>query len=304
MNSNLFKRYVWLIDVVNHAGKITYDEISNLWESSPINADRESLALRTFHNHREAIETLFGIRIVCNRKGGNKYSLDMTGPLEQSTKLKVWMLQMLSNSYSLNMAGGVESRVLVDVNPEEQYGLQAVIEAMSFGQCVRILNSVPLTKDNLTEFVVEPYCVKFWGNSWYVLGKNHATGEMMVFDLSRVLNLEFTEEEFKYDMDFKPVEFFRNYYGMDVDTSMEPVTVRLRIGDGTRDLIRTQLLHDTQKEVMADQDSSIFEYHLVPGSEFKHRILSMGDDAEVVSPQTLREEMADTVRRMAEKYSR
>lgn len=304
MNSNLFKRYVWLIDVVNHAGKITYDEISNLWESSPLNEDKETLALRTFHNHREAIETLFGIRIVCNRKGGNKYSLDQTGPLGQSTKLKVWMLQMLSNSYSMNMAQSVESRVLVNENPEEQYGLPAVIEAMSFNICVRIFNSVPLTKDHLTEFIVEPYCVRFWGDSWYVLGRDHKTGEMLVFDLSRVLNLEYTDIKFKYDGSFEPADFFRNYYGMDVDTSMSPVTVRLRIGDGTRDLIRTRLLHDSQKEVMADHDSSIFEYHLVPGNEFKQRILSMGDDAEVMSPPELRDEVARRVRLMAEKYAR
>lgn len=63
MTSNLFKRYVWLIDVVNQAGKLTYEEISSLWERSPLNEDRSPLALRTFHNHRYVVDKLFGITI-------------------------------------------------------------------------------------------------------------------------------------------------------------------------------------------------------------------------------------------------
>ena len=304
MTSDLFKRYVWLIDVVNQAGKLTYEEISNLWERSPLNEDRSPLALRTFHNHREVVEGLFGIKIACNRKGGNYYYIAESGESKHSSKLKIWMLQTLSNSHALSKISSAQSRVLANVNPDEKFGLAATIEAMELGVCVKILNSVPMTADHLTEFTIEPYCVKFWGNSWYLLGKRYGKEDMLVFDFSRMLNLEISDIKFTYDESFEPVKFFENYYGMDVDSQLQPVTVRLRIGDGTRDLIRTQLLHDSQKEVMADYDSSIFEYHLVPGEELKRKILSMGDDAEVVSPQELRNEMAETIRRMAEKYAR
>lgn len=304
MTSDLFKRYVWLIDVVNQAGRLTYEEISNLWEASPLNEDHSQLALRTFHNHREVVENLFGIRIACNRRGGNYYYLVENDHSKHSTKLKIWMLQTLCNSHALDSVSNAQGRVLVNVNPDEKFGLAAAIEAIELNVCVRVLNSVPMTAERLTEFVVEPYCVRFWGNSWFLLARRHESGEMLVFDLSRVLNLEITDIKFKYDESFQPVRFFQNYYGMDVDPDLSPVTVRLRIGDGTRDLIRTQLLHDSQKEVMADFDASIFEYHLVPGDEFKRRILLMGDDAEVVSPQELRNEMVETIRRMSEKYAR
>ncbi len=304
MTGDLFKRYVWLIDVVNHAGKLTYEEISNLWERSQLNEDHSPLALRTFHNHREVVESLYGIKIACNRKGGNYYYIADNEGAMHSSKLKIWMLQTLSNTRALNKISSYQSRVLANVNPDEKFGLAATIEAMELGVCVKILNSIPMTADHLTEFTIEPYCVRFWGNSWYLLGKRHGKEDMLVFDFSRILNLEISDIEFTYDESFEPVKFFENYYGMDVDPQLKPVAVRLRIGDGTRDLIRTQILHDSQKEVMADYDSSIFEYRLVPGEEFKRRILSMGDDAEVVSPQELREEMAETIRRMAEKYTR
>lgn len=304
MTSNLFKRYVWLIDVVNQAGKLTYEEISSLWERSPLNEDRSPLALRTFHNHRYVVDKLFGITIACKRKGGNYYYLKDNADAKYSTQLKIWMLQTLSNSHALESEKRCRDRVLANDNPDEKFGLAAAIEAMEKNVCVRIVNSIPKTPEHLTEFTLEPYCVRFWGNSWYILGKIHGRKDMLVFDLSRVLNLEISNIKFNYDENFEPEKFFENYYGMDVDTELEPVTVRLRIGNGTRDLIRTQILHDSQKEVMADFDSSIFEYHLVPGEEFKRRILLMGDDAEVVSPQELRDEMGEIICRMSKKYTR
>lgn len=303
MTSDLFKRYVWLIDVVNQAGKLTYEEISNLWEKSPLNEDHSPMALRTFHNHREVVESLFGIRIACNRKGGNYYYIEENDNARQSTRLKIWMLQTLSSAHAIDNHSCSDGRVILNVNPDAKFGLTAAIEAIEKNLCVRIINSVPMTKERNTIFIVEPYCVRFWGSSWYLLGKRHGTQDMLVFDLSRVLNIEITEIPFVYDKSFDPAAFFRNYYGMDINTGVKPVTVRLRIGDGTRDLIRTQMLHESQKEIMADFDASIFEYNLVPGEQFKRTILSMGDDAEVICPQELREEMTEIVSQMMNKYA-
>ena len=73
MKRDLFRRYVWLVDVIRHAKSITYEEISELWKESPLNTDQSPLALRTFHNHRDAIAQLFGIRIHCNRSDHEYY---------------------------------------------------------------------------------------------------------------------------------------------------------------------------------------------------------------------------------------
>lgn len=306
MNSNLFKRYVWLVDTIDHAGKITFEEISNLWDNSPLNVDRDILALRTFHNHRDAIESLFGIRIVCHRKGGNTYAIDPEGPLGRNTKLKIWMLQSLSNSYSLEEAkgNGLAKRLIAEENPEEQFGLMPILEALKSDMCLHIVTSLPISPENRTEFFVEPYCVKFWGDSWYLLAKDQKSGIMLSFDLARIISIESTGVNFSYDPDFNAEEFLNNYYGMDVDTSIEPVDIRVRIADGTRDVIRTRPLHPSQKEMQANRESSIFEFHLAPGEKFKKEILSMGDDAEVLTPTTLRDEIGQMAIRMARIYTR
>ena len=71
MAKNYFERYVWLLNVINDHGPITFKEISNRWAHSKANTLGESyLPERTFHNHREAIQETFGIEIKCDRSLG------------------------------------------------------------------------------------------------------------------------------------------------------------------------------------------------------------------------------------------
>ena len=122
MKRDLFRRYVWLVDVVRHAKKITYEEISELWKKSPLNTDHSPLALRTFHNHREAIAQLFGIQILCNRSD-HEYYIPQDDEHGSETKLRVWMLQTLSLSNLSSQSDVMDDRVLLDITPEERHGL-------------------------------------------------------------------------------------------------------------------------------------------------------------------------------------
>ena len=68
-NANLWGRYVWLIDTVRRHGKITYQEISDLWQESGLSYGDE-LPWRTFMNHRKAIEDIFDINIEVDKHDG------------------------------------------------------------------------------------------------------------------------------------------------------------------------------------------------------------------------------------------
>ena len=68
--SNLFNRYVWLVDIIYRRGEITFEEINEYWQRSLLNMDGEDIPLRTFHNHRKAIEQMFDINIECDKRNG------------------------------------------------------------------------------------------------------------------------------------------------------------------------------------------------------------------------------------------
>lgn len=62
--SVLFSRYVWLVETIQRAGKITFEEINDKWTHSRLNYSGHDLPLRTFHNHRYAIGEMFDINNV------------------------------------------------------------------------------------------------------------------------------------------------------------------------------------------------------------------------------------------------
>lgn len=300
MKTHLFRRYVWLIDVIRHADGITYEEIAELWLNSPMNPKHKPLPLRTFHNHRLAIGSLFGIKIACDRKNHNQYYVAEG----ESTNLKIWMLQTLSASGQPEMsAHSAKNRIVMDVNPDGQLYVSAIADAMERRRRLRIIYSIPATSDHRTEFEIEPHCVRCWNRSWYLIGKDVRTAQMCVFDISRIMSLAETGEGFEYDIEFDPRKFFKNFYGMEIDATSRPTDIRVRVSGNSRDKIRTQPIHDSQKEIVAGYDSSIFEYFFVPSNDFKGAILSMGEEAEIVHPEELREEMSSRVHRMAEQYA-
>ena len=58
--ATLFNRYVWLVDTIYRAGRITFEEINERWQRSSLNETGEELPLKTFHNHKNAIQQMFG----------------------------------------------------------------------------------------------------------------------------------------------------------------------------------------------------------------------------------------------------
>ena len=92
--ARLFKRYVWLVDVINRYGKINFEDINNKWRNSPLNEDEEDIPLRTFHDHRIAIEEMFDICIDCDKRNGFKYYIDNADELNKSDT-RNWMLHSL-----------------------------------------------------------------------------------------------------------------------------------------------------------------------------------------------------------------
>ena len=70
MAKNYFNRYIWLIDLIQRSGHISFEDISRAWRRSTYNEYGENLSERTFFNHKKAIFDTFGIEIKCDRSLG------------------------------------------------------------------------------------------------------------------------------------------------------------------------------------------------------------------------------------------
>jgi hypothetical protein len=68
MAVHVFKRYVWLLDLISQGGK-TYEDIDRAWRNNYLlNNNKEFLPKRTLHNHITAIKEMFVIEIECRKQ--------------------------------------------------------------------------------------------------------------------------------------------------------------------------------------------------------------------------------------------
>jgi hypothetical protein len=76
--------------------QLTFEEINVLWMGSCL-GDGTPLPLRTFHQHKNAVEELFGVEIKCNPSNGYKYYISTLDTLKNDS-IRKWLL----NSFTLS----------------------------------------------------------------------------------------------------------------------------------------------------------------------------------------------------------
>ena len=94
--SDLFKEYIWLIDLLKTYGGITLEKINEKWVQTEKSGGVE-MARSTFNRHKDAIEDIFGIYIECDRSNGYVYYIGNAKVLDDDT-IQTWMLSTLSIS--------------------------------------------------------------------------------------------------------------------------------------------------------------------------------------------------------------
>ncbi|MDR3252014.1 MAG: WYL domain-containing protein [Tannerella sp.] len=66
--------------------------------------------------------------------------------------------------------------------------------------------------------------------------------------------------------------------------------------------LQTLPLHHSQQEIETTKDYSVFQYYIAPTTDFRQELLSHGEEIEVLSPESFREEIRAIARRMNELY--
>ena len=289
----LFNRYVWLVDTIYRAGRITFEEINERWRRSSLNETGEELPLKTFHNHKNAIQQMFDINIECNRKGGYIYYIEHAEDMEQGG-VRTWLLNTFAVNRLINESHHLKRRILFEEIPSGQRFLTQIIEAMRDGRTIEMTYK-SFWNDTPHTFEVAPYCVKVFRQRWYVVARSLSDEQLRVYALDRIQELRTTENAFALPEDFDPQAYFADSVGVVVDEKCAVELVKIRVQGIQRQYIRTLPLHTSQQEVETNEDSSVFEFHLRPTLDFQQELLTHAvnaeGDIEVLVPQWLREHM-------------
>lgn len=298
MAKNLVGKYVWLVETIYNAGRITYDDINKKWQQEDF--DGKELPLRTFHKWRIAVEEMFGLNIECERKGGYHYYIGNPDEIE-NRGLRSWLLSTISVSNLLLDSQQLKSRILLEEVPSGVKYLSLIIDAMKTGNVVQIEYQSFWRKESST-LILQPYCVRLFKQRWYLLAYNSDYNELRTYSLDRIQDFKKLAETFTIPDSFNAQEYFENYYGIIVKRG-EVEDVKLRASKEQANYLRSLKLHHSQQEVETHEDYSIFTYRLCPELDFIIEIMSMGERVEVLEPKQLRNQIAESAEQLSRLYN-
>ena len=282
----LFQEYIWLVETIHKAGRITLGEINERWLRTEM-SEGISIARSTFNRHRDAILDMFGIVIECDRKDGFRYYIYNEEVLEEDS-IQNWMLSTLSVNSVLAESKGVHDRILLERIPSDGENLHKFIEAMKQGVRIRVNYRRYGAEASKSSMKLDPYFVKLFGRRWYALVKfPEPAGALFTLAFDRIISLELMEEKFEYDKDFDPAGWFRDCYGIVRDPEVPVEKVLVRAFGREANYLRDLPLHHSQKEVFTGGEYSDFELTLRPTADFFSPLLARGAAIRILAPQWL-----------------
>ena len=224
MAKNQIDRLVWLMSKIVSAGDrgISLVDLQRAWERK----FGEVYPRRTFNNHREKLEDVFGVVVECNR-GTNTYYIPYADDALDSNNTSNWLIDTFTVSNLLSLQKDrLTGRVSVEEVPSGHKYLTSTIAAMDADHVIRIVyekydGSAPDT------FTVQPYAVKEFAMRWYVIGWCLERNALRVYGLDRVKSFEDTGESFRMPAGFNVDDLFEDSFGIYLPEGQQTETVTL-----------------------------------------------------------------------------
>lgn len=294
----LFKEYIWLVNTIRRAGRISLAELNARWLETEMSGGLP-LARTTFNRHKDAIEDIFGLYIDCDRRGGYKYFIGNESVLREES-VQNWMLSMLTVNQLVSESLSLRQRILLEDVPSGGEALKQVLDAMKQNRRLSIRYRKYQTEQMRT-YVVDPYCVKLFRRRWYLLVK-YSDGRMAVFSFDRLLEVQPLDEHFVMDEDFDAGTFFADSFGVMVSEEVPTEQIIVRAFGREPCYLRDLPLHTSQRLLTTTEEYTDFEYWLRPTADFKAHLLSRGAWLQVLSPAWLAAEMKELLRQAVSRY--
>ena len=302
MAMNIINKYVWLVETIYRAHKISFEDINSKWLDDEDFSEGVELPLRTFHKWRIAVEEMFGLVIENEKRGEYRYYIENEHVITKGG-MRSWMLNTISTSNLLLENRSLNDRILLEDIPSGREYLQPIIDAMKKNHLIHF-TYYNYWRDDYRQHCIEPYCVKLFRQRWYMVGKMLGANVVLVYSLDRMSEFRKSERTFKYPDDFDGEYFFKDCYGIIAGDGTKCEHIVLKVSAGQANYMRDLPLHKSQQEIERKEDYSIFELYVRPTYDFYQEVLKMGSHVEVLEPNYMREEIIRMIETMYNQYKK
>lgn len=225
-------------------------------------------------------------------------TVEILGPICKNSHNSqyLWMYHCLCQLQQGNAIYLDESNISFGAN-EDFTGMMFFSKAMEIVTLKEpvVLRYKPYVDKEL-EFHFHPYHLRQYNNRWFLMGKAEEREGITNFALDRITDISTWRTAFiPTDVDFS--EYFYDVVGVSVPEGVEPEEIKLRISNSRFPYLDTKPIHGSYKEIAAERTDThhVIQLNLIVNNEFTAILLSLGPDAEVLSPQWLRDRIAEKV---------
>ena len=308
-DSTKTNQHTWLISKLSSA-KYTLEELEKAWEQEHNYSRNKRTIQRWIHD----VQILHKVLIVCDNK---KYFIADKGNFKKYDTER-WIAYTTKINDLFTQYDDIQDKILIDNIPSENQNLEAILNAISSHLVITISYTKYSSDDSRNlenkEYTLHPYCVKRFENRWYVTGLVVKKGvknaekvchQIQTFSLDMIKNLKLQKKTFKPDPDFNAANYFKDVYGIITNQKNQQdnlVEIRIRTNARRANYLYKLPLHPSQIEFSKSPSFSVFHYKLKPARDFYQALLHFGPDVEVLSPESVRNEMKELIQEMAEKY--
>jgi predicted DNA-binding transcriptional regulator YafY len=135
---------------------------------------------------------------------------------------------------------------------------------------------------------VDPYRILFFNGTFYVIGYCHLRKDCRTFALERIKMLRITDESFTVPEDFRLEDYMGAGFGV---IGGIPEKIRIWFSPDIAGYIKEKTWHESQVINQQRDGSIIFEADIATTEELLSWIMSWGAKAEVLEPESLREQI-------------
>lgn len=242
----------------------------------------------TFSRYKEAIESIYGIVIECDRHDNFRYYIENEDVMRSNSVLK-WMQSMadLSNFLSDNLV--LKDRIFFDKFYREEGYFKIIVKAMRQGCILRF--SYTKCCGRLSDYILlAPYFMKYFTSGWHLLGRLE-NGELGIIPLHRINDISVSDRSFSFDSSLLEGDFVNQCFSFMNFTYVDEKFL-IRVNGDQRHCFKDKPLHLTQQVVEDTDDHVDYSLTMKMSPDFIHCMLADCPDLEVLSPQWLIDEIA------------
>lgn len=157
------------------------------------------------------------------------------------------------------------------------------------------------TSDTPKRHLVTPLLLKEYDHLWYLIGQIEGKEFVTIFALDRISNFQLSNSDCEIVSSFDPDHYFNHAFGIAVpEGEVEDVVLEFDAWRG-RYLVSAPI-HKSQELVEETEDKITLRIKVIPFHELHAKILSYGNTARVVSPESLKLKIKKLLQESLDKY--